>query len=228
MEASSAADDRGVILALRFTATSPDDPRPEEIASVPEDVEGLYRGAPVESALGIPVAELLSQYHAARAETAAEWPPWPFYPRDWRRLGPRELDELFYLASRVWRQGSTRRYASPVLPAPENAIRIRRLNLGSPLDLLAHIPPEYWKGGGFILFLAAVERRFNMVERIRTERVELRARRAERRADEREAELREERAARQLEGLRQEDPPFQLIAGEVLPDDDDPHPPSEA
>jgi hypothetical protein len=139
-----------------------------------------------------------------------------------------EFEEFFYLASRFWPRSFSRPYGATALPAPENAIRLRRLTLGSPLDLVAHIPADYWKGGGFILFLLALERRFNMVGRIRTERVDLRARRAERRADEREAELREERAARELEGLRQDDQPFRLLEGEVLPDEtDDEQPPGE-
>ena len=54
----------------------------------------------------------------------------------------------------------------------------------------------------------------------------LAAKRAERRADEREAELREARAARQLEGLEQEDAPFQLTSGQVLPEGDDEQPTS--
>lgn len=31
----------------------------------------------------------------------------------------------------------------------------------SPLDFLTHIPAEYWRGGGFLLFLAALERYFS-------------------------------------------------------------------
>jgi hypothetical protein len=58
-----------------------------------------------------------------------------------------------------------------------------------------------------------------MPERSRTERIDLKARQAERRADEREGELREERAARELEGLRREHTPFRLVDGEVRPDD---------
>jgi hypothetical protein len=229
MEGSFTAGDRGVILSLRFTATSPADPRPEDIASVLDDLEGLYRAAPAARALGVPVADLLSQYYIARADAATHWAPWPIDPRALRRLrrlpSP-ELDEFLYLTSRLWRSEPARRYPHQTLLAPENAIRVSRLTHGSPLDLLAHIPADYWMGGGFVLFLGALERRFNMAERIRTERVDLAAKRAERRADEREAELREARAARQLEGLEQEDAPFQLTSGQVLPEDDDVQPTS--
>lgn len=60
-----------------------------------------------------------------------------------------------------------------------------------------------------------------MPERIRTERVDLKATKAERRADEREEEVREEKAAGELRSLRRAHPPFRLVRGEVLPDDDD-------
>lgn len=194
-----------------------------------EDLEGLYRAAPAARALGVPVADLLAQYYMVRADAARPWAPWPIdarASRRLRRLPSPELEEFLYLTSRLWRSEPERRYPRQALFAPENAIRVRRLTLGSPLDLLAHIPADYWMGGGFVLFLRALERRFNMVERIRTERVDLAAKRAERRADEREAELREARAARQLEGLEQEDAPFQLTSGQVLPEAGDVQPTS--
>lgn len=88
---------------------------------------------------------------------------------------------------------------------------------------MANIPPEFWQVcgfvlflEGFVLFLKAVEAYFNMSQRIRTERIDLTTRQAKHRADQREAELREERAARGLEGLRRESPPFRLVDGELL------------
>lgn len=72
-----------------------------------------------------------------------------------------------------------------------------------------------------MLFLAALERYFNMDGRVRTERVDLKAKRAERRADEAEAELREERARCELDGLRSRDTSFRLVSGEVRPDSRD-------
>jgi len=116
------------------------------------------------------------------------------------------------------------RVATPVAP-----LEMRRLSMASPLDILVGIPPEYWKGGGLVLFLAALESRFNMVGRIRVERANLRA-------DLREAELRERTAARALEELEhggdvrppvpeleQPDAPFQLEEGEVRAEDVDSH-----
>jgi hypothetical protein len=60
----------------------------------------------------------------------------------------------------------------------------------------------------------------NMPERIRTERIDLQAKQAERRADMTEAELRQARADRELDGLRREGGSFQLIDGERMPDDE--------
>ena len=104
--------------------------------------------------------------------------------------------------------------------------------MGSPLDLVLSIPPEYWTGGGLFLFLTAVEKKFNVVERIRTERAEQAAQRAEARAREREAELREAAAERQLSELRSQmlnaesqvsgfddaDVAFQLQRGDLAPE----------
>jgi hypothetical protein len=222
---------RGVLLALRFEPRANLDPRPEEIGSVLEAMEGLYRAAPASAALGVPIADLLAAHHMARAEATVgylspdwyELPPW---------LSPAEFDEMLDLLSRARRRGERRwtkpgrlgrdflGYGPPSLPPPENAMRVRRLSMGSPLDFVAHIPAEYWQAGGFILFLKAVEAFFNMPQRIRTERIDLRARQAERRATERESELREERAARELDGLRRVDVPLQLVDGEVRPDDE--------
>lgn len=213
-------EERGVLLSLRFKPVRDPYPRPEEVGSLLLDLEGLYRAAPAAMALGVPVAELLAAYHIVQAETTAGQlsPDWNALSR-WLPLA--EYEEFRYFASRIWRRGR-RPYGPHPMSPPANAMHVRRLSMGSPLDLLAHIPPDYWKeAGGFLLFLTAVERFFNMPDRIRTQYIDRRAKRAERRADEREAELREERAARQLEGLRREDAPLQLIDGEVRPDDGD-------
>lgn len=211
-------ENRAVLLSLRFKPVEGPYPRPDEVGSVLQDLEGLYRAAPVASALGVPVAELLAAYHIVRAETAAgELSP------DWHALGRwlplPEYEDFAYFSRRARLRG--RRSSGPDTQ-PANAMRVRGLSMGSPLDFLAQIPPEYWTGGGFVLFLKAVERFFNMPQRIRTERIDLRARQAERRADERDAELREDRATRELEGLNRERPPLRLIDGEVRPDDDGP------
>lgn len=217
------ATDGGVLLSLRFERTSTDDPRPEELASVMEDMEGLYRAAPAAAALGVPVVELLAAYRASRADWAvAELSSDPYALR--RVLPPSEVEDLEFWMTRARTLG--RHYAyGRALPPPENAMRMRRLSLGSPFDFLAAIPAEYWQSGGFLLFLKAVEGFFNMPERIRTERVDLKARQAERRADEREAEVREARAAHELRGLRRGGGPFRLVEGEVLPDDNREAPP---
>lgn len=220
---------RGVVLALRFEPMSGEAPRPEEIASVFEDVEGLYRVVPTSLALGLPIAELLSEYRSARADIAAESFPWALERSEWKRLRPRmppEIEEFFhYFVSRGWRHGWGRPYWPRTLLPPENAMRVRRLSMESPLELVALIPSAYCVGYALEWFLRSLEERFNMAERIRTERVDLKAKRAERRADAREAEVREARAARELAGLRQEGGPFRLIDGEVRPDEGERGPP---
>lgn len=99
---------------------------------------------------------------------------------------------------------------------------VRRVSMASPLDLATSIPPEYWTGGGLVLFISALERKFNAIERIRTERVDLAARRAERRADEREAQLREAQAQHELSRLRDRDSPEdERLLAEMPPQDPD-------
>jgi hypothetical protein len=208
----------GVLLSLRFKPKTRDDPRPEEVASLLKDMEGLYRAVPAASALGVPVVELLAAYHVARAESAAgRLPADPYGLRPWLSL-PEVEEFLFWTRTR--RRRRDYEYRPGALLPPEHAMRVQHLSMGSPLDLLASIPPEYWRAGGFALFLKAIELYFNIPERIRTERIDLKARQTYRRADEREAEVREERAARELEGLRREGGPFTLVKGEVLPADE--------
>jgi hypothetical protein len=115
---------------------------------------------------------------------------------------------------------------------------VRSLHMGSPLDFVASIPSEYWTGGGFVLFLTAVEAKFNFVSRIRTERAQLAAQRAQAGADEREAQVRDVRAQRALEELQRRDElaeelheevagladpkaPFQLESGTLDIEDDE-------
>jgi hypothetical protein len=72
------------------------------------------------------------------------------------------------------------------------------------LELVLSIPPSYWVGGTtFLVFLGSLEKRFNMVGRIRTERAELAAKRATSRAEAREAEVREAEAQQTLIALRE-------------------------
>jgi hypothetical protein len=211
----------GVLLALRFHPRD-EDPRCEEIAHLLDEVEAIYRAAPAAAALGLPVAELVRDYRIAHADALAEELPYPVDPRAWSRLRRRlpfpEFEEFFFLLERAQGRGRDRRYGS-LAAAPEHPLRVREMSMRSPLDFVAHVPSEYWQGGGFLLFLAAIERYFNMDGRIRTERLDLRAKRAERRADEAEAELREERARRELDGLRTGDSGFRLVSGEVRHDD---------
>src|SRR6185312_1147386 len=97
--------------------------------------------------------------------------------------------------------------SSPALSrtVPRVPLRVRRVSMSSPLELVTSIPPEYWTGGGVALFLTAIERKFNFVKRIRTERLELDARQAKARADVSEGEIRDAEAQRALQQLRQRD-----------------------
>lgn len=200
-----------------------------EIASVLEDLEGLYRSAYVaaEAPWTGSVAEVLREYRAARAVYRIE--------AGGLRPGQVPLEEFLYRYSGTWGRSLHPPFKPPLgrparlLPSDQD-MRVRRLVMQSPLDLLAGIPAEYWTGGGFLLFLKALEKYFNLDGRIRIERVDLKAQQAERRADEREAELREERAARELEGLRRPEGSPRLISGELLPDagDDPPEPTASA
>jgi hypothetical protein len=211
----------GVVLALKFERTVESEPRADEIASVLDDVEGLYRVVPAAAALGVPVVALLADYRGARAEEVSDLFPWLLDPSAWKRVRrsfpPPDLEELQYLAYR-WRRERNQAYGQWSLYPPENPMQVRRLTLGSPLEFWSYIPAAYCAGFMLTRFLRALEERFNMADRIRTERLDLEARRAEREADTREAEVREERAARELAGLRREGGPFQLIEGEVEPE----------
>lgn len=204
----------GVLLSLRFQPIEHPEPHPEDVASVLRDIEGLYRAVPAASALGVPVRELLAEYQLARAQAEAARITGIFPLRRW--LPVDEMEEYLY-----W----SRRYRSNEFEMrrtrlePEHPIRLRRLSMASPLDVLAYIPAAYCVGASLLKFLKALETYFNMPERIRTERIDLKAKQAERRADEREAELREAHAARELEGLERARAPFELIDGEVLPDE---------
>lgn len=224
MEGSGDDQHRGVLLSLRFAPVSDDEPRPEEIASVLEDIEGLYRAVPAAAALGVPVADLLSDYRAVRADAAIE--SWTLAPSDMKRLRRSmafpEFEELFfYLASQARRRGWDRPYVLRSLLVPEHAMRVRRLAMGSPFDVVTFIPAAYCVGFALTRFLRALETYFNMPERIRTERVDLEAKQAEGKADMAEAELREQRAALELAGLRGEEGTFRLVNGEVRPDEND-------
>jgi hypothetical protein len=142
------------------------------------------------------------------------------------RRYPPDLEDAYYLLYRLERERLKRRQRSLALGVPEHALRVRKMSMGSPWDLVAYIPTAYAAGQGLLWFLRAVEERWNARDRIRTEQADLEARRAERRADEVEAEVREERARRELEGLRATGR-LQLVRGELLPAEDEPIEPTE-
>lgn len=183
------------------------------------------------------MADLLADYKAERLEAALADLAQPEFAeldasfgrmferweRTYGRRGyPPDLEDAYYLLYRLERDRFKRRQRRLALGVPEHALRVRSMSMSSPWDLLAYIPTAYAAGQGLLLFLRAIEERFNMRGRIQTERVELEAERAERRADQAEAEVREERARGELQGLQAANTRLQLVRGELLPAEDEP------
>src|SRR5690349_16515142 len=201
-----------MLLSLRF--------RPEqrnsscyEVAAVLEDLEALYAAVPKAAAVEEPVRGHVLAEHRSRIDAALGLSDFALAEIEYRIRALGHLEalgadqrtiELMRAAVQGVAQSEARRAYEGGDPAPLMAssreaisqLDVRQISMASPLQLLVGIPFEYWAGPSFLLFLAAVERRFNMIGRIRTERVDLAARRAERYADKREAQVREE-AARQ-------------------------------
>jgi hypothetical protein len=235
-----------LLLLLRFRATHKD-PSLVEMAEVIGDVEALYHAArravdARQPLLPIFVAERQAQ--AAQVgfsdEILAEIERGTRAIRALEREGadPDTIVPLRYAVGQlaVRQARAIERDERPALPRllPDIPLHARRLSMASPLKVITSIPPEYWTGGGLALFLTAIERKFNFVKRIRTERLELAAREAKARADVSQAELRDTYARRvlqqlerrdavvddrQLEGIEVERPAFRLEEGVLSPED---------
>jgi hypothetical protein len=234
-----------MLLSLRF--------RPDrrasscyDVAAVLEDMEAVYFAVPRALATEEPVQRHVVTEHRARFEETLGWPDLTLAEIEYRVRAIRQLEVLgadertlteLRAATHLLAEGDVKRVVEgqrPRATAPQRPARqsmnLRRMTMESPLQIVVSIPAEYWADGtALVLFLGAIERRFNMVGRIRTERVDLEARRAERRADAREADLRAARTEQALAELqaRREDSPlleglgpsqqqFELESGELL------------
>ena len=214
--------DDGLVLTLIYKPASAMYPRPEDVASILEDIEGLYRAAPAAEALGIPVSDILLDYRTARAEATTAS---TVDPSNWKRFRRRfpfkrapfpEWEEFFYL-TRYWQRHDRPPFAAALIP-PEHPLRLRRLRMESPLEIVALVPSAYCTALMVSRLLRAIEDHWNMAERIKVEKIDLKAKEQEREADRLDAELRAERTRRELDGLRHEDDALRLVAGAIGPD----------
>jgi hypothetical protein len=239
--------DTHMLLSLRFRAHR-SDPSLVEVAEVIGDLEALYHAsqhASEDKRRLLPI--FLAQRQAQRGQAPglsddalAEIERGSRALRLLERVDsdPETIDLLRGSLQLLARQQTEAIYYGRALGASESAggvpLHVRRLTMASPLDLITSIPPEYWTGGGLALFLTAVERKFNFVTRIRTERLELAARQATARAVTTEAELQDVRAQRalsqlrerestydeeRLEGIEEPRASFELEEGELSPED---------
>ena len=122
----------------------------------------------LESAWADPVASLVDALTGASSGTPGDSEEWPAGSRNRRRTSRHTL-------------------RAELLAITEGS-----------LVITLSVPYDYWAGGGLVLFLTLVERKFNFISRIRTERLELIARRESAKADALEAKLRQLEADREL------------------------------
>jgi hypothetical protein len=208
-----------LLLVLRFTALYRD-PSLVEMADVLGDVEALYHAARSaregeQPLLPLFVAQRQTQSGARSGlsdELLSEIERGTRAIAGLERDGADEdtVESLRAAVSLLARRQTEAIYlgTAPALsrPVPRIPLHVRSVSMSSPLELVTSIPPEYWTGGGVALFLTSIERKFNFVKRIRTERLELDARQAKARADVSQEELRDAEAQRALQQLRQRDP----------------------
>jgi hypothetical protein len=230
-----------LLVELRFRARV-ESPLLTDMANLMEDVEGLYFAAHDAFTQERPLLPLFLAERRARRGAAEGFSDEllaeiEYAARAVSRLeaagaNPDVLSRLHHgaelLAERQLQEVYWGRQHGGSLSAAA-PFKVRKLSMASPLDVVLSIPSEYWMGGGVVLFLDALERKFNVLDRIRTEKAELAARRASAKADEAAAEYREiqvrqaidalrhreERPARSVEGIDGEPAPFQLETGTV-------------
>ncbi|MGA9284034.1 MAG: hypothetical protein WBV85_01190 [Solirubrobacteraceae bacterium] len=238
-----------LLLVLRFNALYRD-PSLVEMADVLGDVEALYHAARGAS----DGEQTLLPLFIAERQTQSAQPPGlsdevlAEIERGTRAIGGLEregadqdtIETLRAAVTLLARRQTEAIYRgnAPGLPRPVPTVplHVRSLSMASPLQILTSIPPEYWTGGSVALFLTAIERKFNFVKRIRTERLELDARQAKARAETSQEEVRDAEAQRALQQLRQRDlgagerqlaglqdqrTAFQLEGGEISREDPD-------
>jgi hypothetical protein len=182
-----------------------------EFATLFEDVEALYLAAPEALAAEQPVARHFALQHQIRMRQLLGSPNSLLAEIEYRARALQQLeaagapeDALIRLryALRRLTEADAERAEGFRLESRQTypALSLQRVSMQSPAELVTSIPAAYWAASGtsLLLFLGAIERRFNMVGRIRAERAELAARR-------REAEVEEARALRILKELRGRD-----------------------
>jgi len=198
-----------------------------EFAALFEDMEALYFATPEALAAEQPVARHFALQHQARMQQLFGSPNSLLAEIEYRARALQHLetvgapeDSLARLrhALRLLTEADLRQVAG--IPRPEaeatqidSGLSLQRVSMQSPAELVTAIPVAYWAASGtsLLLFLGAIERRFNMVGRIRTERAELAARRLK-------AEVEEERALRVLEELRERDEDGETVSRSGLLD----------
>lgn len=183
-----------------------------EFAALFEDLEALYLAVPEALAAEQPVARHFALQHQIRMQQLFGSPnsllaEIEYRARSLQQLeaagAPEETLRQLRFALNLVAEADVERISEGPWPQPRpvsSGLSLQRASMQSPAELVTSIPAAYWAASGtsLLLFLGAIERRFNMVGRIKTERAELAARR-------REAEVDEERARRVLEKLRGRD-----------------------
>ncbi|HEX6753843.1 MAG TPA: hypothetical protein VF093_09705 [Solirubrobacterales bacterium] len=183
-----------------------------EFAALFEDVEALYLAVPEALAAEQPVARHFALQHQIRTRQLLGSSDSLLAEIEYRARALRQLEtagapedalrNLRHALSRLT-EADVERVAEGSRPESRQAhsgLSLQRVSMQSPAELVASIPAAYWAASGtsLLLFLGAIERRFNMVGRIKAERAELAARR-------RKAEVEETRALRVLKELRERD-----------------------
>jgi len=205
---------------------------PFEFAALFEDVEALYLAVPEALDADQPVARHLARQQEARIRQMLGSPNALLGEIEYRARALQQLEvagapdralmPLRYALARL-AETDVERVAEGPWPKAEkisSGLTLERVSMRSPAEIVLSIPVAYWAASAtsLLLFLEAIERRFNMRGRIRTERTELTARR-------RKAEVETARAERVLEQLRELDvrgeeaPHAEMLDGLQAPED---------
>jgi hypothetical protein len=183
-----------------------------EFAALFEDIDALYLAVPEALAAEQPVARHFELQRQIRLRQLLGSPNSLLAEIEYRARAlqqleasgaPEEALRALRYALRLLTETDVERIAgNPRREPPElsSGLLLQRISMQSPAELVMSIPAAYWAASGtsLLLFLGALERRFNMVGRIKTERAELAARQLG-------AEVKEAKALRALKELRQKD-----------------------
>jgi len=190
-----------------------------EFAALFEDVEALYLAVPEAIAAEQPVAHHFELQHQFRMRQLFGSPNTLLAEIEYRARALQQLEAAgapeealgaLRYALRALAEADVERIARGPLPESKptsSGLLLQRVSMQSPAELVTSIPAAYWAASGtsLLLFIGAIEKRFNMVGRIRTESRELSARR-------RKAEVEEAQALRVLEELREQEESGRIAA----------------